>query len=84
VKIRDQDDGVLLYSIEAASGPDMGNWTNFFKKMADKRVTIDRITVGEDSSLGVLEAIEEETGLSEAISYGPVACHVCSESTIVC
>ena len=57
----------LRYTIQAIEGPELGDWTRFFKKLADaKAEIIDRLTIGEDRVFHILKQQKENLALAEA------------------
>ncbi len=70
------DNNYLVYEIEATEGPDLGDWTQFFKSLADKRISIDRISLGEDSTLVILVEKSGVIGITENVDVTVHACPV--------
>jgi hypothetical protein len=73
-------DGILRYTVESVEGPDVGDWTQFFKKMSDKRIIIDKINLGEEANLIILESLSETTGWQESVNVDVFACPIPSSS----
>lgn len=77
-----------IYSVVAIEGPEMGTWTKFFASLANKRLSIDLISVGSGSTLTILTATTESEGWSESVTETvyvcPVCGDVCGDAVIVC
>ena len=57
----------LRYRINAIEGPDLGDWTGFFKQLADAKDDIlNRLTIGEDRIIHILKQQKESLALVEA------------------
>lgn len=60
----------LRYFIKAIEGPELGDWTGFFKKLKDATDDIlDRLTIGEDRILHILKRQKETLSLVETTAY---------------
>lgn len=69
--------GELCYEIHAVQGPEMGDWTGFFKSLADmKEEVLERITVGTDSILIILVHQVGNVEISGVVTCDVVACPV--------
>lgn len=67
----------LRYDILAVEGPEMGDWTGFFKSLADiKDDILDRITVGSDKILIIMTDTEETIEIDETITETVYACPI--------
>ncbi|MBU2051449.1 MAG: hypothetical protein KKH61_21070, partial [Gammaproteobacteria bacterium] len=81
--------GELQYMITAIEGPELGDWTGFFKALADVKADImERITVGDNQILIILTSDAEGIELSEATAYTIWACDLIDsglvDTAIVC
>ena len=60
----------LRYKIKAIAGPELGDWTNFFKKLSEQEGNIiERLTIGEDRIIHILKQQKEALALAEATAY---------------
>ncbi len=59
--------GELKYTIKAIAGPELGDWTGFFKSLSEQEGNIlDRLTIGEDRIIHILKQQKETLALVEA------------------
>lgn len=57
----------LRYMIRAIEGPELGDWTGFFKRLSEQEGNIlNRLTIGEDRILHILKSQAEPLALAEA------------------
>lgn len=76
VKIRNEG-SLLTYNVTAIEGPAMGSWSRLFQQLAEARKTaIDKLNVGEESTLIILVQMSEEWGWQEAVDVDVFACSV--------
>jgi len=69
--------GVLRYAVRAIEGPELGDWTGFFKALANmKDEVIGRLTVGSNQVLVILLSVPETWEWDEAIDEIVYACPV--------
>lgn len=68
---------ILLYGIVAIVGPTLGDWTGFFKDLAEmKEGIIDRLNIGSGQILIILSQFSEGWAWSESSSVNVFACPV--------
>ncbi len=72
-----QESDEPIYTITAVVGPKIGSWAKYFKTLSrDRKIIVDKLSVGEDSILIILVQESETTGLSEAVTETVYACPV--------
>ena len=60
----------LRYMIRAIEGPELGDWTGFFKRLSEQEGNIlNRLTIGEDRILHILKSQAEALALVEATDF---------------
>lgn len=60
----------LRYLITAIEGPELGDWTGFFKHIVDARAELlDRITIGDSRIIHILKRQKESLALAESTAY---------------
>uniref|UniRef100_A0A6M3IX09 Uncharacterized protein n=1 Tax=viral metagenome TaxID=1070528 RepID=A0A6M3IX09_9ZZZZ len=69
--------GELKYMISAVEGPELGDWTGFFKALADVKGDImERILLGKDQVLIILANVAENWEWGESVTETVYACDV--------
>jgi len=69
--------GVLRYSVRAIEGPELGDWTGFFKALVNmKDEVIGRLTVGSNQVLVILLSVPETWEWDEAIVENVYTCPI--------
>jgi len=75
VTISETAPGELKYTVVAIEGPELGDWTGFFKALADARSEImERITIGSNQILIILSHDSDIWKWSETVTGTPYAC----------
>lgn len=75
---------LLTYDVTAIEGPELGNWSRFFQAVAGARkIAIDKLNVGEESTLIILVQASEAWGWNEETEVRVRACPICSETTVI-
>ncbi len=68
----------LRYSIKTIEGPELGDWTGFFKALANmKEEVLGRLNIGSDQVLIILASVSENWEWNEAITETVYACPIC-------
>ena len=78
VEIAEFAPGELRYTVKAIEGPELGDWTGFFKTLANmKEEVLGRLNVGSDQILIILASVPENWEWSETITEMVYACPIC-------
>ncbi|MDV2988578.1 MAG: hypothetical protein P3T54_00230 [Dehalogenimonas sp.] len=81
VRISEFSAGNLRYDVNALSGPLIGDWSQFFRKLSGQSEDVlGRLNVGVDQVLIILVEAAEVWGWGESVSITPCACPLPSES----
>lgn len=83
VRISEIAPNTLRFAVTAITGPNMGDWTAFFGRLAAfKDDLAGRLAVGEDSILIIMDYETATWEIVEAVTTTPLACFLCSATTI--
>ena len=65
---------LFTWEVTAVEGPDLGGWPKFFSQLVEREM--DRLVVGEDSTVVILKQESEAWGWTEAVAVTPLACPI--------
>ncbi len=83
VDISEFTPGVPLYSIKAVYGPAEGDWTKLFGRLARiKSEILDRLTVGKDDVLIMLNQNYGNVEVDEVVTENVYACTICGTGAV--
>lgn len=69
--------GYIAYDVTCIEGPEMGSWSQLFKRLADQaKMIMDRINVGLGDTVIIMSSVQEDFGWAEATTQTVYACSV--------
>jgi hypothetical protein len=78
-----EDGNYMIYDVTCIEGPEMGSWSQLFKRLADQaKMIMDRINVGLGDTVIIMSSVQEDFGWAEATSETVYACPVCGDATL--
>lgn len=60
--------GKIVYDVTAIEGPELGSWAQLFRKLAQRRVTLELISMGVEEVVIILEQVAEDWGWQETLT----------------